>query len=58
MKPVAQEVCPFAPSSYVLPSVVFKLMPAAGQEGKRTVCKDLCCCSGASMGVLLQPTVS
>lgn len=34
MKPVAQEVCLVAPSSYALPSVVFKLMPAAGQEGK------------------------
>lgn len=58
MKPVALEVCLVAPSSCALPRVVFKLMPAAGQEGKQTVCKDLCCCSGASMGVLLQPTVS
>lgn len=44
-----------------LPSVVCKLMSAAGQESKWTVWEDLCCGSGcfrASLGVLLQSTDS
>lgn len=57
MQPVALKVCLVEPSSYALPSVVFKLMPAAEQEGKGTVCEELCCCSGPSMEFLFQPAV-